>query len=80
MAENLLDCLPGLTEKERNEIIYAVNTFGPPGYRVHPLRYNDLASVALLNREHVIAALHKVHSHYGTAAALDTAHKLIRKT
>jgi hypothetical protein len=79
MAENLLECLPGLTEKECNEIVYAMNTFGPPGYRVHPLRYNDLPSVALLDREDVIAALHKVHSHYGTAAALDTAHKLIRK-
>jgi hypothetical protein len=80
MAENLLKRLPDLTEKERNEIVYAVNTFGPPRYRVNPLRYDDPASVGLLDREDVIAALHKVYSHYGTATVLDTARKLQRKT
>ena len=76
MAKNLLEWLPDLTEKERNEIVYAVNIFGPPRYRVNPLRYNDPASVGLLDREDVIAALHKVHGHYATAAALDLARKL----
>ena len=47
MAENLLKVLPDLTEKEHNEIVYAVNIFGPARYRVHPLRYNDPASVGL---------------------------------
>jgi hypothetical protein len=77
MAENLLKILPDLTEKERNEIVYAVNVFGPPRYRIHPLRYYDPASVGLLQREDVIGALHKVYSHYGTASALDLACKLI---
>jgi hypothetical protein len=76
MAENLLKVLPDLTEKERNEIVYAVNIFGPPRYRVNPLRYNDPASVGLLDREGVIAALHKVYSHYGRATALGLARKL----
>jgi len=77
---NLVAWLPDLTEKERSEIVYAVNIFGPPRYRLKPLRYDDPASVGLLDREDVIAALHKVYSHYGTATALDTARKLQRET
>jgi hypothetical protein len=76
MAENLLEWLPHLTAKERNEVVYAVNIFGAPRYRIHPLRYNDPASAGLLNREDVIAALHKVYSHYGTATALGLIRKL----
>ena len=76
MAEDLLKVLPDLTGKDRNEIVYAVNIFGPPRYRVHPLRYNDPASAGLLNREDVIAALHKLYSHYGTATALGLIRKL----
>jgi hypothetical protein len=77
---NLLAWLPDLTEKERNEIVYAVNIFGPPRYRINPLRYNHPASIGLLDREDVIAALHKVYSHYGAATALDTARKLQKET
>jgi hypothetical protein len=76
MAENLLKVLPDLTEKECNEIVYAMNFFGPPRYRVNPLRYNHPKSVGLLDREDVIAALHKVYSHNGTATALGLARKL----
>ena len=77
---NLVAWLPDLTEKERNEIVYAVNIFGPPRYRLKPLRYYDPVSVGLLDREDVIAALHKIYSHYGTPTALDTARKLQRET
>ena len=76
MAEDLLKVLPDLTGKERNEIVYAVNIFGPPRYRVHPLRYNDPASAGLLTCEDVITALHKLYSHYGTATALGLIRKL----
>jgi hypothetical protein len=82
MAKNILKCLPRLTNKERNEIVGALNTFGPSKYRTNPLPYNNPGllggRLAPENVKDAIAALHEVHSFYGTAAALETARKLKR--
>jgi hypothetical protein len=77
VAKNLLPCLAHLTKDECNEIVYAVSYFSSR-YRTNPPPYNDREALAILDPEEVIKALHKVHSHYGTAAALDLAHKLER--
>jgi hypothetical protein len=37
MAKNVLICLRRLTNKERNEIVGALNAFGPSKYRTNPL-------------------------------------------
>lgn len=82
MAKNVLICLRRLTNKERNEIVGALNTFGPSKYRTNPLPYNDPGRLGLrVNPRDVIdvvAALCDAYSYQGTAAHLDTARKLKR--
>jgi hypothetical protein len=60
-------------EKDRRELISAMNTFGPPGYRTNPLSCNStVPDLVLLNREPVINALRA----RGTARARDIAEEL----
>jgi hypothetical protein len=75
MVVNLLHHLGDLNERDCKEIVDG--KFGPPKYRTSPLSYYATAiDLAFLSREETIAALHKAHEVYGTAAALATARKL----
>jgi hypothetical protein len=64
-------------EKDRKEIVDAMNNFGPSKYRTNPLSYNaTVKELALLNPEEVIDALHKVYRAWGTVAARELAQEL----
>jgi hypothetical protein len=60
MAENIGQWVPKLTEKECNEVVSAMNTFGPEKYRTNPLPYFAPHGLILLSRREVIGALRKV--------------------
>ena len=80
-AQNLLRHARVLKdEKVRREIVDAMNNFAPAGYLPRPLSYHaSTRELALLNREKVIDALHKVYRAWGTVAARDIAEELERE-